>query len=201
MGGKEGEEGGREGGEGREGGRLWRWRSLEKARRSTPWTRIAPQRCKLEDLSAMIEKWESSVRNYEKRKGRERRATQTHWRSQDDRVRKYAGKNHLVLNKKMLNPFSARKKEIEGIIDARIGVNIKEGVIKSTAQGGRAGRSDRTDVDALMEGKDSGNGKEQSEKSVTIVAQVVVGYPRRCEPRWNLTWVKQVVSRPVRRVF
>ena len=33
------------------------------------------------------------------------------------------------------------------------------------------------------------------QEPVAIWAEIVVGYPRRLEPRWNLNWTKQVVSR------
>ena len=39
------------------------------------------------------------------------------------------------------------------------------------------------------------------QEPVAIWAEIVVGYPRRLEPRWNLIWTNQVVSRSVSRVF
>ena len=70
----------------------------------------------------MIEKWESSVRKYEKRKAE----TCEQLKLTVESMLLHELENQLVLNKKRLSTFNAQKAAIEGIIDARIGVNIKE---------------------------------------------------------------------------
>ena len=129
---------------------------------------ITPQRCKLENVSAMIVKWESSVRKNEQRKDEQSeqiKLTQDPKMTTFESMLPYELQNHLVFNKKRLNTFNVQtEEEVEGIIDARIGANIKEVVIKSTTQGGRVGGGDSMDVAACTKGKASGKGKRPCQK-------------------------------------
>ena len=108
----------------------------------------------------MIGKWDCSVRKYEKRKDEKGEQLKLTGRSEGDRGQKYValrtGKGSCVQQEEA--EHVQRPEAIEGIIDARIGADIKEVVIKSAPQGGRAGRGDLMDVDAFTKGNRLWNG-------------------------------------------
>ena len=114
----------------------------------------------------MIENWEASVRKYER------------WKDDKGAKLKLSGdlkmaafesrlplelENHLVLNKKRLNTYEAQKEEIEGILDSRIGANIKEFQIKAKS-GQPSGSETPMDVDALAKGRTKGGKDPKYEK-------------------------------------
>ena len=127
-------------------------------------TIISPERCKLAELSGVIEKWEASVRKYERRKderGNKLKLTGDLKMAAFESLLPQELENHLVLNKKRLNTFEAQKEEIEGILDSRIGASVKELQIKPRERRERhSGGEAAMDVDAFMsKGKDAGKGK------------------------------------------
>ena len=122
-------------------------------------------RCKL-GLRAMIEKCESSVRKYEKdEKGEPLKLVgglkMTAFESmllydlEDPSRAQQEEAEHVQRN---------RRRKSEGIMDARIGDNVKELVMRFTPRGGRAGRGDPMDVDVFQEGKYLGKCKEEPQK-------------------------------------
>ena len=68
-----------------------------------------------------------------------------------------------MLNKKRLNTYEAQKEEIEGILDSRIGANIKEFQIKAKS-GQPSGTETPMDVDALTKGRSKGGKDPKLEK-------------------------------------
>ena len=127
-------------------------------------TIIAPEPCKLEELTGVWEKWEASIRKYERRKDS---SGDTLKISNDLKMAAFEQllppdlENHLVLNKKRLCTYDLQKEEIEGILDSRIGAKVRELQIKPSSNRKAAG--DPMDVDAFnskgTKGKDKGKGK------------------------------------------
>ena len=118
---------------------------------------IGPERCKLEELVGVWEKWEASIPRYERRKdesGNKLRITGDFKMTAFESLLPPERENHLVLNKKRLDAYEAQKEEIEGILDSRIGAKIKELAIKPT-------KKDRDAMDVDYFGK-SGKGKGKS---------------------------------------
>ena len=76
-------------------------------------TIISPERCKIAELTAVIEKWEASVRKYERRKDDKGAKLKL---SGDLKMAAFESplplelENHLVLNKKRLNTSRRRRK-------------------------------------------------------------------------------------------
>ena len=75
-------------------------------------TIISPERCKIAELTAVIEKWEASVRKCERRKdekGAKLKLTGDLKIAAFESLLPLELENHLVLNKKRLNAYEAQK--------------------------------------------------------------------------------------------
>ena len=116
------------------GAKTWK-KGREEMGHSGCWQKssVAENRHRVRKLSIprsgwCIEKWEARAGKYEKREERGERLKLT----RDLKMTTFENLlplelgNHLVLNKKRLKTYEAQKKEIERIINSRVGANFRE---------------------------------------------------------------------------
>ena len=119
---------------------------------------ISPEKCKMEELIGVWERWEEQVRKYEKRKDEkgERLKLDTELKMTAFELLLPADlENHLILNKKRLTTYEMQKDEINGILESRIGTRIRELQIRQ-----KSGRDPNAmDIDAFGKGKGKDRGK------------------------------------------